>query len=163
MGFEPVFHHVGDTLLYIPHGDCSVYRIDEAGLQEFLPLDYPMKSQVEEKMNSAEELSIEDMARYTPPSVSLVYLTDGLCHIRYSYQLVVRECVVDVMKGSVVQDGMLSFGGKIPQSAGDGCLLSWNYCTEKGISTPSDLNVGGSFSDLDEEDIAIVKYTLNDE
>lgn len=160
LGNEPVFHRVDNEVLYVPHGSASVYRIENDKVQERCILDYENKELAEEKMCDNSNVSMDGFARYTPPRISHIYKLDSLYHIHYTYQLLMRKCVIDIRKQTMLEDGILVFEGRIPQMGNSVSMLSWDFCSDSGIQIPSELKVNYVSSFSEEDDMAFIKYMV---
>lgn len=158
---ELVFHHIGEDLLYIAVGSDVVYQIKDRQAKELFVLDYESKETSKALMAGNDQLSTKELLLYSPPRIHSIYKLKDNYSMIYTYQYLIRCCGINAISKQVLEDGLLIHQSNSPILMNNDNLIAWEYIVDNQVSVGTEhIEVSYIRPAMEEEDIAIVKYTL---
>lgn len=159
----PVFHKVEGHLLYVAVGSDDVYMLDSGKPQLLFTLNYQQKVQKKKRMN---QFADKDVLTINPPYVFEIFTMGGNYAILYSYEAMIRLCIIDREKHKAIHDGIMSdFIGDIRVGYLNKQLFTWKFMPDRKFISDSSLykiEMQTPFYNDDEANPVLIRYILKD-
>lgn len=107
-GLSPVFYKAGDKLFAVMEYDNTIYEIEDGELVPILTYSYPKQIKTIERMRKNDVmLEIEDIIEHSTVSVFNMELQQDRLAIIYSYDMLMRVCIIDINTKKLLSDGII--------------------------------------------------------
>lgn len=159
----PVFHKVGGHLLYIAIGSDNVYMLDSGKPRLLFTMNYQQKMQKKKRMN---QVTDKDILTINPPYVFEFFAIGGNYAMMYSYDAMIRLCIINSKEHKVILDGIMTdFIGDIRVGCRDKQLFTWKFMPDRkftGDSSIYKIRMQCPFYNDDEANPVLISYILKD-
>ena len=159
----PVFHKVDGHLLYVGIGSDKVYKLDLGKPQLLFSVNYLQKKQKQKKMN---QLAANDVFNINPPYVFEIFTIGGNYAIIYSYEAMIRLCVINCQENKTMFDGIMSdFIGDTGVRYLNKQLFTWEFMPDRIFMSDSSMykiKMQSPFYNDDEANPVLIRYVLKD-
>lgn len=107
-GLSPIFYKAGDKLFAVMEYDNTIYEIEDDELVPILTYSYPKQIKTIERMRKNDVMvEIDDIIEHSSVSVFNMELQQDRLAIIYSYDMLMRVCVIDINTKKLLSDGII--------------------------------------------------------
>lgn len=159
-GLSPIFYKVGDKLFAVMEYDNTIYEIEDGELVPILTYSYPKQIKTIERMRKNDVMvEIEDIIEHSSVSVFNMELQQGRLAIIYSYDMLMRVCVIDINTKKLLSDGIII--GDYPKWISKHSCLGYAYSKDFEMKYVEEQKRVIRVGDKEEDSNLIIEYYLH--
>lgn len=159
-GLSPIFYKVGDKLFAVMEYDNTIYEIEDGELVPILTYSYPKQIKTIERMRKNDVMvEIEDIIEHSSVSVFNMELQQDRLAIIYSYDMLMRVCVIDINTKKLLSDGIII--GDYPKWISKHSCLGYAYCKDFEMKYVEEQKKVIRVGDKEEDSNLIIEYYLH--
>lgn len=104
----PIFHKIGNRVLATMEYDNTIYEITDGVPKPFMAYSYPKLTKAIERMQESEvKIDFEDIVENSSVSIKNITLENGRLAIIYSYDMLMRICIIEAKSKKLLSDGII--------------------------------------------------------
>lgn len=159
-GLSPIFYKVGDKLFAVMEYDNTIYEIEDGELVPILTYSYPKQIKTIERMRKNDVMvEIEDIIEHSSVSVFNMELQQDRLAIIYSYDMLMRVCVIDINTKKLLSDGIII--GDYPKWISKHSCLGYAYSKDFEMKYVEEQKKVIRVGDKEEDSNLIIEYYLH--
>lgn len=159
-GLSPIFYKAGDKLFAVMEYDNTIYEIEDGELVPILTYSYPKQIKTIERMRKNDVMvEIEDIIEHSSVSVFNMELQQGRLAIIYSYDMLMRVCVIDINTKKLLSDGIII--GDYPKWISKHSCLGYAYSKDFEMKYVEEQKKVIRVGDKEEDSNLIIEYYLH--
>lgn len=159
-GLSPIFYKAGDKLFAVMEYDNTIYEIEDDELVPILTYSYPKQIKTIERMRKNDVMvEIDDIIEHSSVSVFNMELQQDRLAIIYSYDMLMRVCVIDINTKKLLSDGIII--GDYPKWISKHSCLGYAYSKDFEMKYVEGQKRGIRVGDKEEDSNLIIEYYLH--
>lgn len=159
-GLSPIFYKAGDKLLAVMEYDNTIYEIEDDELVPILTYSYPKQIKTIERMRKNDVMvEIDDIIEHSSVSVFNMELQQDRLAIIYSYDMLMRVCVIDINTKKLLSDGIII--GDYPKWISKHSCLGYAYIKDFEMKYVEEQKKVIRVGDKEEDSNLIIEYYLH--
>lgn len=159
-GLSPIFYKAGDKLFAVMEYDNTIYEIEDGELVPILTYSYPKQIKTIERMRKNDVMvEIEDIIEHSSVSVFNMELQQDRLAIIYSYDMLMRVCVIDINTKKLLSDGIII--GDYPKWISKHSCLGYAYSKDFEMKYVEEQKKVIRVGDKEEDSNLIIEYYLH--
>lgn len=159
-GLSPIFYKAGDKLFAVMEYDNTIYEIEDGELVPILTYSYPKQIKTIERMRKNDVMvEIEDIIEHSSVSVFNMELQQDRLVIIYSYDMLMRVCVIDINTKKLLSDGIII--GDYPKWISKHSCLGYAYSKDFEMKYVEEQKKVIRVGDKEEDSNLIIEYYLH--
>ena len=159
-GLSPIFYKAGDKLFAVMEYDNTIYEIEDGELVPILTYSYPKQIKTIERMRKNDVMvEIEDIIEHSSVSVFNMELQQDRLAIIYSYDMLMRVCVIDINTKKLLSDGIII--GDYPKWISKHSCLGYAYSKDFEMKYVEEQKKVIRVGDKEEDSNLIIDYYLH--
>lgn len=159
-GLSPIFYKAGDKLFAVMEYDNTIYEIEDGELVPILTYSYPKQIKTIERMRKNDVMvEIEDIIEHSSVSVFNMELQQDRLAIIYSYDMLMRVCVIDINTKKLLSDGIII--GDYPKWISKHSCLGYAYSKDFEMKYVEERKKVIRVGDKEEDSNLIIEYYLH--
>lgn len=159
-GLSPIFYKAGDKLFAVMEYDNTIYEIEDDELVPILTYSYPKQIKTIERMRKNDVMvEIDDIIEHSSVSVFNMELQQDRLAIIYSYDMLMRVCVIDINTKKLLSDGIII--GDYPKWISKHSCLGYAYSKDFEVKYVEEQKKVIRVGDKEEDSNLIIEYYLH--
>ncbi len=159
-GLSPIFYKAGDKLFAVMEYDNTIYEIEDDELVPILTYSYPKQIKTIERMRKNDVMvEIDDIIEHSSVSVFNMELQQDRLAIIYSYDMLMRVCVIDINTKKLLSDGIII--GDYPKWISKHSCLGYAYSKDFEMKYVEEQKKVIRVGDKEEDSNLIIEYYLH--
>lgn len=159
-GLSPIFYKAGDKLFAVMEYDNTIYEIEDDELVPILTYSYPKQIKTIERMRKNDVMvEIDDIIEHSSVSVFNMELQQDRLAIIYSYDMLMRVCVIDINTKKLLSDGIII--GDYPKWISKHSCLGYAYSKDFEMKYVEGQKRVIRVGDKEEDSNLIIEYYLH--
>lgn len=159
-GLSPIFYKAGDKLFAVMEYDNTIYGIEDDELVPILTYSYPKQIKTIERMRKNDVMvEIDDIIEHSSVSVFNMELQQDRLAIIYSYDMLMRVCVIDINTKKLLSDGIII--GDYPKWISKHSCLGYAYSKDFEMKYVEEQKKVIRVGDKEEDSNLIIEYYLH--